>query len=232
MNLDYSYNLSIKCAYIIRISGNEISEMLAERCAESCELVGQPYKFFSAVDGTKDELYVPEPREVLNLLKLTNTTLTQTEIACLLSHFLLWVKCVEIDQPIIILEHDAIMVKSYLFHSFMNVLSYLGSFEQFTNTMPMCFPIPPQGQVNKNHRFMLRAHAYSLDPMIARRLVSKVIQYGIFTSTDVLMRSDEFAAIQEGFFAYDSPYKSTISGREERDREKDSDLLHRKLISQ
>jgi hypothetical protein len=232
MNLDYSYNPQVKSSYIIRIEGNEISENLALRCSKSCEEVGQPYEFFSAVDGTKEEIYVPEEKEVLNLLKLTNTTLTNTEISCLLSHFLLWVKCVEFDQPIVILEHDAIMVKPYLEHPFLNAISYLGSNEQYNGIMPLMFPMPPHGQVNRNHRFMLRAHAYSIDPMIARRLVAKIINYGIFSSADVIMRSDEFTSIQEGFYAYDSPYISTIKGREERDNDKEEDRLHRLLISQ
>lgn len=232
MNLHYSYNTEVKCSYIIRIKGNKISEKMAERCAKSCEKIEQKYEFFDAVDGTKDEIFIPEKREVLNLLKLTNTTLTKTEVSCLLSHFLLWVKCVEFDQPIVILEHDAIMVNQYTHHPFFNMLSYLGSYEQFHGIMPIVLPIPPHGQVNNNHRFMLRAHAYSIDPMLAKRLVAKIINYGIFSTADVIMRLDEFASIQQGFFAYDSPGISTITGREERDGDKDLDKLHRSLISQ
>ncbi len=151
-----------------------------------------------------------------NLIKLTNTTLTKAEIGCFLSHFLLWVICVELDQPIVILEHDAVMVNNYLTHPFFNMISYLGCLEQFNGWEPQ-FPIPPHGQLNPNFRFMLRAHAYAIDSMIARQLVAKVIKYGLFSSADVFIRMDEFAIIQAGFYAYDLPGETTIPGRDTSD---------------
>lgn len=60
---------------------------------------------------------------------------------------------------------------------------------------------------------MLRAHAYAIDSMVAKRLVAKAINYGIIASADVFMRCDEFSVIQNGFYAYDSPGETTIIGR-------------------
>lgn len=39
----------------------------------------------------------------------------KTKIACALSHYLLWKKCVEIGEPILILEHDAIFTKTLVY---------------------------------------------------------------------------------------------------------------------
>lgn len=213
MNLNNAFNPAVYGAFIIRIKGNEISESLAARCGDSCYEIGQKFEYFDAVDGTGDSLKLPD-NPILKLVKLTNTALTQTEAACFLSHFLLWVKCAELDQPIVILEHDAIMVRKYEVHPFFNVVNYLGSIEQHSGSFGFQFPMPPQGQLNENFRFMLRAHAYAIDPVMARGLISKVIKLGIYTSADIIFRIDEFAIIQDGFYAYDLSGPTTITNRE------------------
>lgn len=212
---DYQYKTEVKAAYIIRLLNNHISENMSARCAKTCETVGMPYEFFDAIDGTSGDITNLPDKEILKLIKLVNKTLTTAEVACFLSHFLLWVKCVEEDQPIVILEHDAVMAQAYLNHNFFNVVAYLGSIEQ-ANGWPLQFPLPPHGQLNENFRFILRAHAYAIDPMVARQLVAKTIKDGIYTSADVIFRADQFAIIQPGFFAHDLPGETTIPGRPER----------------
>jgi len=213
MSLDYSYNPAVESAYIIRVDGNELSEKNAARCAESCEKVGQKYKFFSAVDGSSGEVKIPEDRYMLKVLKQVNPYMTPGEVACYMSHFMLWLHCAVIDQPIIILEHDAIMLKPYNEHPFFNMISYLGCYEQLIGKMNINPPMPPHASVNKNYRFIFRAAAYSIDPMVAKRLVSKAINTGICSAPDIFMRCDEFAIIQEAFCAYAVPGETTIKGR-------------------
>ena len=41
------------------------------------------------------------------------TTETDKKIACSLSHMHLWEKCVEMDEPIMILEHDAVFTRKF-----------------------------------------------------------------------------------------------------------------------
>ena len=45
-SLYFSYDVEVDKAYIIRVSGNEKSEALAKRCADSCEKVGMPYAYW------------------------------------------------------------------------------------------------------------------------------------------------------------------------------------------
>ncbi|MFB9141377.1 glycosyltransferase family 25 protein [Vibrio artabrorum] len=70
------------------------------------------FEFFSAIDG---RMSPPHP-----LLKRYNDDLSQTyraktlsagQLGCYASHFLLWEKCVELNQPIIIIEDDALIFK-------------------------------------------------------------------------------------------------------------------------
>lgn len=208
-NLQSSFRTLIESAYIIRIPGHAKSMEYAQRCADSCEVAGMPYKFFDAVNGTTGKVELPD-KDIVKLLKVTNTGMTPTEVACFISHFLLWVHCVEIDQPIVILEHDAIMLKPYLEHDVYSMIRFLGSMEQVSGQFNCYFPLPPHASLNSQYRFICRAHAYAVDPPICRQLIAKVIKYGIMTPLDIFMRADEFPIIQLGIFAYDHPLDSVI----------------------
>ncbi|MEZ9340228.1 glycosyltransferase family 25 protein [Vibrio splendidus] len=76
-----------------------------------------PFEFFSAIDGRTSP---PHP-----LLKRYNDDLSQTyraktlsagQLGCYASHYLLWKKCVEINQPIIVIEDDALLFKEEFFN--------------------------------------------------------------------------------------------------------------------
>jgi hypothetical protein len=216
MNYFSSYNLETENAYIISLKDNKISQDLTERCAKSCEKVGQPYKIFYGFDGNTGIVVPPEElkdQSWLNWLRLHDCTLTPTQIGCVFSHFALWTKCLEIDQPIIILEHDSIMLERFPLHPVFNSVIYLGSREQYHGS-PV-YPTPPHGSDNKGlYRFICRAHAYSIDPAVAKNLISYVLKMGIHTSLDVMLRSDIIPICQFGMYAYDEPGISTIHKEE------------------
>lgn len=216
-SLNFSYNLEVESAYIITVKGNPTSETLSARCAASCEQVGMPYKTFEAIDGTSGTLKVPlslESCSYLSWIKWIVPTLTITEVACVLSHFALWCRCIELDQPIVILEHDAIMVKAYKEYTGYNTIMYFGSSEQAVGGWPV-LSIPPHGSYGPNYHFILRAHAYAIDPAIAKNMVAHVIKYGIREPLDFIMRADIFPIAQTDLFAYDKPGITTITGRKD-----------------
>lgn len=208
---DYKYQTGINNTYIITLENNPIAMEMAERCKTSCQQVGQICEFFYGVDGTGDKLIYPE-HDILKLVKITNKSLTLPEIGCILSHFLLWVKCIEMDEPIVILEHDAIMIQAYSSHNFFNMIAYLGCAYQMQGSH-YSLPIPPHAQLNENFRYIFKTHAYAIDPLIAAQMVAKIIKKGIYTAADVFMRINEFAIIQPGFFAYEQNGVSTIPER-------------------
>ncbi|MBS1969551.1 MAG: glycosyltransferase family 25 protein [Bdellovibrionales bacterium] len=209
------FNTQIENAYIIRISGNRESVRLSERCAASCEKSGMPYQFFEGIDGTSGQLVVPPSLQsctALTWLKAVDHELSVTEIACVLSHFALWVKCLELDQPIVILEHDAIMVKAFRDFQAFNQIIYLGGSEQVTKGWPV-LPIPPHATLNHNYHFICRAHAYAIDPAMAKNLVSHVVKFGVHEALDIMMRADLFSIVQMGLYAYDEGGETTIVDR-------------------
>ena len=215
-SLNYSFQFDDITAYIITLKNHPISEKLSLRCQESCQKINQKFEIWDAFDGTSGEIFYPE--HALNQgyykwLKLMNDRLTITEIATILSHFSLWAKCVEDDKPIVILEHDAVMVKPYLKHPGFNQINYLGNLQQAQMGM---FPdFPPHACACKNNHFICRAHAYAIDPAIARQLVAHVIRTGLCAPADMLIRVDLFNVVQTDFYAFDLPDETTITGRDE-----------------
>ena len=208
MNFDFSNSREIESAYIIRISNNPISVNLSDRCMESCLAVNQQAKFWEGFDGTNGAIEAPDHlknKDYYNWLKVHDNKITLSQLGCVLSHFSLWCHCLTIDQPIIILEHDAIMLKKLERFEFYNMVQFLGSVEQM-NGAPQ-YIIPPHGTAfDTKLRFIGRAHAYAVDPQICRNLVTRLIQNGIFATTtaDMFIRADIFGIIQHGMYAYDS----------------------------
>ena len=233
MNYYNSYEMDVEGTYIISIQGNKVSEQLTQQCIASCKEVGQPnvnvFPAFDATDspvkiqdhdlgvpiGEMGSIKVPEflqNQVFINFLRLRRADLLMTQIACFLSHYSLWCMCLDKDQPIVILEHDAIMVKQYLRHNYYNNIVYMGGIEQ-AEFGQLVYTVPPHASDHKGlDRFICRAHAYAIDPAIAKNLVSYSINHGIITSADAIIRSDMFGIVQDDVYAYDSNHGlSTIT---------------------
>jgi len=235
MNYYNHFEMKVEGTYIISIKGNEVSERLTQQCYESCQKIGQPnvniFPAFDATDspvkvqkhdygkpiGELGTIKVPElvqDQAFINFLRLRRADLLMTQIACFLSHYSLWCMCLAKDQPIVILEHDAIMVKPYLRHSYLNNIVYLGGSEQQEGgTLHSNDTIPPHASDQKGlDRFICRAHAYAIDPAVAKNLVAYSIHHGIITTADAIMRCDMFGIVQDGVYAYDNNHGlSTIT---------------------
>lgn len=213
--LNYKMDFNNPIAHIITLKNNTISQRLSKRCQESCESVGQPYVIWDAFDGTnKEDIFYPEHAENQDhyrWLKQMNNRLTIGEVATILSHYSLWAHCVAIDLPIVVLEHDAIMVRAYTAHDGFNQINYLGNLQQYQLGKWPSFP--PHAAASENWKFICRAHAYAIDPAVARSLITHVIKFGLSAPADMLIRADIFPIIQTGFYAFDAPDETTILGR-------------------
>lgn len=216
-NTNYSYDRKIESAYIITIKDNPISEKMSERCQNSCVQIKMPYKIWDAFDGTSGKIYPPEHLKnfpYISWFKQIDHELSVTEVACALSHISLWCHCITIDKPIVILEHDSIMIEPLLDHPLYNSILYLGNTEQYKKGWPV-FPTPPHASAGNNYRFMCRAHAYAIDPQVARNLTAHVLKLGIHESLDMMIRADIFNISEFGIYAYDESdiQNTTIIGR-------------------
>lgn len=203
MKLTSSYNMTVGTAYIIRIKGNEKSEAFAQRCADSCTEVGQDWMYWDAYDGVANPIKEPEHHgQVVEMVKVLDHYLTRGEVACALSHISLWAHCAAQDRPIVILEHDSVMLKPYQTHAVFNSICYLGGKEQVKDNWKV-LPTPPHASEGPNYHFICRAHAYAIDPAVARNMVAYAVKYGITAPLDIMLRADLFPIHQTGLFAYD-----------------------------
>lgn len=229
------YDLSVDRAYIIRVVNNEQSQRLAKRCADSCDLVGQPWSYWDAYDGHSRRITEPDhsrDNPVMHMIKVTDHYLTRGEVACALSHISLWSLCAAQDRPIVILEHDAVMLQAYRQHEIFNSICYLGGHEQKELGWKV-LPTPPHASEGPNYHFICRAHAYAIDPAVARSMIAHVIRFGICAPLDIMIRADIFPMHQTGLYASDTKAKdpsgelvTTILGRprEGRTTQRNDDL--------
>lgn len=111
-------------AFVITMSNNPRSSAAAERCIRSANI---PVKKFEAVTEDTAEKIMRELRIQWNYpwkgeeydmkagVKKTayQTTNPLRRVGCFLSHYLLWKRCAEQDEPLMVLEHDAIFIKPF-----------------------------------------------------------------------------------------------------------------------
>lgn len=213
-SLFFTYNTTVDTAYIIRVGGNANSEGQAKRCSDSCDKVNQPWEYWEAYNGISGTIEPPSHHNsIMKMMKVTDHYLTRGEVACALSHISLWAKCVEDDKPLIILEHDAVMVQPYTQHGVFNSICYLGSHEQVVQGWGV-YPTPPHASEGPNYHFICRAHAYAIDPAVAKNMLAHVLKFGICAPLDILLRADIFPIHQMGVYAYDEKgVETTILGR-------------------
>lgn len=97
-------------AFVITIFDEPLSVELSNECIKSCDKFGLQVNKFSGV--YKHNLEQVWNENNLSLyVKLNDTAKTSGVKGCFLSHFLLWKKCLELNETIIIFEHDAVMIR-------------------------------------------------------------------------------------------------------------------------
>lgn len=107
-------------AFVITLVDNPSSVDLSSNCIESLKKYGYEANVFEAHCGTESIDYLASNQ----VFPISNPSVPYYElyskwtsvlgtIGCFASHFNLWVKCVELNEPIIIMEHDSIMLREW-----------------------------------------------------------------------------------------------------------------------
>ena len=111
-------------AYIITLTENIKSVEAAKRCIGSANI---PISIFDAVTEDTAERMMREEGIIWNYpwkgeeydikagvkKSAYQTANPLRRVACFLSHYMLWKMCVEKDEPLVILEHDAIFIRPF-----------------------------------------------------------------------------------------------------------------------
>ena len=197
-------------AYIISLKDHEVSKKMTERCIQSLNEIGMPHHLWYAFDGTNgQDIIIPDHlknEKYLSWIKQSNENLSTSEIALFLTHISLWAHCCTINEPIVILEHDAIMVKPYTYHRHLNSIYYLGcDLQKESKSGHIVWQF-----IKNSYLSIAYAHAYAIDPFMAKNLLSHVIKHGMTGPVDNFMRMDIFTVVQDDFFAYQEPGEGTV----------------------
>lgn len=166
-------------SFIIYMPKRKQSEILAQRCLISSKLYNWKTELFEGIDGAtvKDDDHWNNWKIKINQenAKCRDAMTRPGVRGCFLSHWLLWNKCIELNEPIGIFEHDVVFLKEEpATLNFNDILKLEG----FVENKPR-----PAGV------WWTGAMAYILKPSGANKLVSWVNNRGALP-VDVLIAKD------------------------------------------
>ena len=162
--------------YVITIDTNSESINVANRCINSGNKFGLDIKIFNAFTPRHNPLKILQSKNVNTaaFIKPSESSYGTAVAGCFLSHFTLWEKCIEINKPIIILEHDAIIINEIPF----NILDGTG-FDKVINLGKPAhgeFDIPEftgTGLMVSSTTGFKGTHAYAIKPAGALKLINQ-----------------------------------------------------------
>lgn len=93
-------------SYIIRLSEYNRSVRWSANACTSATQHGWNVEYFEGIDGTKTSLCDYGIRSNKQFKKGAKYLEKPGVVGCFLSHYMLWKKCIELNEPICILEHD------------------------------------------------------------------------------------------------------------------------------
>lgn len=187
--------------FIITIEGMDSSERLAAKGFESAKSLGyQPFYFMAYTKNDSIELL-----EEHGIKPISNTSYPYFDLynkwtsvpgtrGCFASHYALWNVCCQFNEPIIIMEHDAVMLREWSNPDWTDVLhlDWEGSirrrkmrngFDSYNNVQEnsvfrMGFsPGETSGIISMNC-----CYAYAIKPHAAAKLIDDVKNIGWFAA--------------------------------------------------
>ena len=104
-------------AFVIAIKDWKLSHEYGERALHSLLEHGLEAETFNAVTpatvDAQEQKYKVQPRQRFITNHLRDPSSRPFTRACFMSHFILWQKCISLDEPIVIAEHDTVMTRHW-----------------------------------------------------------------------------------------------------------------------
>lgn len=195
-------------AFVITIRDHEYSESCADRCIRSANRYGIKVEKFYGVDKHNAYVYLDDYQLVwgwaenntkVKICEHTglhqfpyNTKDLRSKIACSLSHFLLWKKCIDLNEPILILEHDAVFIRELPeieFHGAIQINNptgggYKGKWHSNFMTKRSTIGVHPLTRKREETSIIpdgfSGGSAYIIKPWAAKEFVSAFHKYGVW----------------------------------------------------
>jgi len=181
-------------AFVIRKKDDELSEKLADECIASAKNFGITVEKFDGV-YTNHEEYLNQDQLFPNTV--AKKKLTNGYKGCFLSHYLIWKKCIEWNEPVLIFEHDAVMLRPItdeILNGFdtILVLDRFSRDPQYEDILKkeMALKIHRHDKIDEyNHKWINRtmingSHAHLVKPKGAIEVIASTKKHG-YVLTDV-----------------------------------------------
>lgn len=188
---------TIEKKFIITLMKDPPSRVAAAKCMQSIrQHGGGDIKYFAAIDEHNAASVLKE--HGIAWTSLGNRGAQGARMGCFASHFLLWLKCIECNEPIMILECDALFVRSipsqlrfrhvinladgkyrkdYLPQSVLKFLDTYSPWRGMLHSVMPCFfkhnHTLMHGEVYCSGQCLPGAVAYAISPRGAQRLVKR-----------------------------------------------------------
>lgn len=226
-------------AFVIRISGNQYSIKCAERCVNSAASFGLSVEIFDAITPDTVDSYMSKLPFNWTWAGNNDTKLVHketglkhfpydgsinTKTACFLSHYFLWKKSIELNEPIVILEHDAVFISEFPHNIEFNGICQINDPDgSFSKGRGWSAKIIRRGTIGAHPKTRVQAEgipdglagnsAYVIKPWAAQDLVDITHKYGLWPN-DALMCIQLFPYLEEyyPFITKVVQYKSTSQG--------------------
>ena len=165
--------LKIHRKYVISLTDVPESVAGAKRCISSAKRYGEDrgMKIFPGIGKTESSAFflergltfssTPEHEELFDI---------SAEMGCFASHYLLWEKCVELDEPIMILEDDVEFCTSVPPLRFKEVI-HLGKPSLSRNAKIMEAVSDKYQEVYNPFDYLSGTYAYGITPLAAQKLI-------------------------------------------------------------
>lgn len=204
--------------FVITLKDDPLSEAAAKKTIESCREINQDsldIENYDAVTPDRvDELMkryklrwvYPWIGRTLDLksglmLSAYETSQPKKRIACFLSHYELWKKCIELNEPIIVLEHDALFINKVDLDLLYNSKYYIISLNDprgatrksqlyYDTVKNTCLPIASVPKIDDDQipQGLPGNSAYYLKPEGAKRLVYLTNEYGAWPNDAIMCK--------------------------------------------
>ena len=155
--------------FIITLTDLPMSVEAAERCIASARQCGEErgLEILPAVDRFQSQAFFSQ--HGLTWRRYDETTDSDAGMGCFASHYTLWQRCIELGEPIIVLEHDAVFRFPVPPLRFKHVIM-LGEPFYFSYCLKK-ISAHKKREIFHYWRFLMGTHAYAITPEGARRLV-------------------------------------------------------------
>jgi len=159
-------------SFIIILKDNKTSEFYGNSAIESGKNYNWDLELFNAVDGRKESLSDYNLKATSFSKKCSSAFNRPGVVGCFLSHYNLWIKCLKLNEPIGIFEHDVIFQKPFPNNvKFEEVLRL----DQLT-----------KGKDHGTGEWWEGSHAYLITPAGAKKLVNWITLNGAWPSDVIL----------------------------------------------